>query len=668
VTFAGVLLLLALLGVLLGSRRRLRASERRHQQMMETAGEALAAARRSEKLVADALGYAQTLLEASPVGVVTFRASGEAIEANSAAAAMVGGTIEQLKATNFRLLQSWKDSGLLDAALAALETRSEQRVEAPLSTSYGRHLWVYCNFVPFQFAGEWQLLALLSDVSERRRTEAANALFRELLDRSNDIIEVFDPATGRLIDVNQRACQELGYSRAEILSLRASDLHPAADDALLGETLDAFRKPGSLPVAGVHRRKDGSTFPVEMSISHVSLDREYAVAMVRDITRERLLKSQLHQAQKMETIGQFAKTITHDFNNVLSIVMTYAGVLTGDLDPADPRREDAEEIERAAGRAAALTRQLLAFSRSQLLEPRVLDLNQVVSGMEKMLRRLLSANIELIIERAPELGSVKADAGQIEQLILNMAANARDAMPGGGRLIIETANVQIEEAPEEEGIPRGAYVLLAVSDTGLGMDAETRRRAFEPFFTTKEKGRGTGLGLSTCYGIVKQSGGYITVYSEPGKGTVFKTWLPRVDARPDVLPATGAAELRGSETILLVEDDDQVRAAARRVLEGNGYQVRTASDLESALESCHEQGPPDLLLTDVVMPRGDGLELAQRAKQLFPGLKLVLMSGHTDQSLFDRGLSSEGFALLRKPFTKETLGQKVREVLDGVNQ
>jgi len=651
----GVLAVLALLIVLLISReQRLRAGEQRHQQ----------------KLVADTLGYARTLLEASPVGVVTFRASGEAIAANRAAAAMVGGTIEQLEASNFRLLQSWKDSGLLDAALSALETRSEQRLEAPISTSFGRHLWVYCNFVPFQFAGEWQLLTLLTDVSERRRTEAANALFRALLDRSNDLIEVIDPLTGRLLDVNGRACDELGYSRAEILSLGVSDLHPAVDGAVLGDALDKFRRPRPVPVEAVHRRKDGSTFPVEMSISHVSLDREYAVAMVRDVTRERLLKSQLRQAQKMETIGQFAGAIAHDFNNVLSIVMTYASVLAGDLDPADPRRLDAEEIERAAARAAGLTRQLLAFSRSQLLEPHVLDLNQVASGMQKMLRRLLSANIELVIRQGAELGSVKADAGQIEQLILNMAANARDAMPDGGRLTIETANVEIDEVsvPEQERIPPGAYVLLAVSDTGVGMDAETRRRAFEPFFTTKEKGRGTGLGLSTCYGIVKQSGGYISVYSEPGSGTVFKTYLPRVDARPEAAPATPAVMLRGSETILVVEDDDQVRAAAARVLEGNGYRVRTASDLESALESCRRDGPPDLLLTDVVMPRGNGLELVRRAQEMFPGLAVVLMSGYTDQPLFEEGFSGERFGLLRKPFTKETLGQKIREVLDAANQ
>jgi two-component system cell cycle sensor histidine kinase/response regulator CckA len=648
VTVAGILILLAVVTMLLVSRqRRLGASER------------------SEKIAADALGYAKTLLEASPVGLITYRASGEAIAANTAAAAMVGGTVEQLKALNFRALESWKASGLFDAAVAALETGSERRIETVLNTSFGRQLWVYCHFVPFEFAGEAQLLTLLTDVTERKRAEAANALFRELLDRSNDIIEVSDPATGKLIDVNGRACQELGYSRQEILSLGIDDLYPATGTDGFSAALQSFRNPASLSWNGMHRRKDGSTFPVEVSISHVRLDRDYAVAMVRDVTRERLLNTQLRQAQKMETIGQFAGAIAHDFNNLLSIIMTYATLLAGELDDADPRRGDAEEIERAAARAATLTRQLLAFSRMQLLEPRVLDLHEVVAGMGKMLRRLVAENIELVIEPAREPAPVRADAGQIEQVIMNMAVNARDAMPAGGKLIIETANVEIDEAPvsEQERIPPGSYVMLAVTDTGTGMDTETRRRVFEPFFTTKEKGKGTGLGLSTCYGIVKQSGGYITISSEPGSGTAFRIYLPRVDERPERAPVAPATELHGSETILIVEDDGQVSAAARRVLEADGYTVHTASALDQALAWCEQNGPPDLLLSDLVMPRGTGIELAERMKEMYPRVRVVLMSGYTDHSLFDRETLREGLALLQKPFTPETLGRKIREAL-----
>lgn len=649
-TVAGTLILLAVVTILLVSRqRRLRASER------------------SEKMVADALGYAQTLLETSPVGVIAYRASGEAIAANKAAAVMLGGTVDQLKAGNFRTLQPWKAFGLLEAAVAALETGSERHVEALYTSSFGRQLWIYCNLVPFQFGGDTHLLTLVTDITERKRTEAANALFRELLDRSNDIIEVIDPATGRLLDVNERACQELGYSRPEILSLGIDDLYPSTGSDAFSAALQSFRNPASLSWEGMHRRKGGSTFPVEVSISHVRLDREYAVAMVRDVTREQLLNSQLRQAQKMETIGQFAGAIAHDFNNLLSIIMTYASLLGGELDGADPRRGDAEEIERAAARAATLTRQLLAFSRMQLLEPRVLDLHEVASGMEKMLRRLLAENIELVIKPVREPATVRADAGQIEQVIMNMAVNARDAMPAGGRLIIETANVEIDEAsvPEQERIPPGSYVMLAVTDTGTGMDAETRRRVFEPFFTTKEKGKGTGLGLSTCYGIVKQSGGYITVYSEPGSGTVFKIYLPRVGERPQTVPIAPATELHGSETILIVEDDGQVCAAAKRVLEGDGYTVHTASGLEEALAWCEQHGPPDLLLSDVVMPRGNGTELAERMRAIHPRVKVVLMSGYTDHSLFDRETMREGLTLLQKPFTRESLGQKIREALAG---
>jgi two-component system, cell cycle sensor histidine kinase and response regulator CckA len=660
VTFVGIVLLLAAVTVLLVSRqRRARAGEQRDGEMN------VSERTQSEKLVADALGYAQTLLETSPVGVITYRASGEGIAANRAAAAMLGGTVEQLKAGNFRALQSWKSSGLFEAAVAALETGSERRIETPVTTSFGRQLWIYCNFVPFQFGGETQLLTLLTDVTERKRTEAANALFRELLDRSNDIIEVIDPATGRLLDVNGRACQELGYDRPQILSLGVDDLYPATGNLAFSAALQGLRRPASLPWEGMHRRKDGSTFPVEVSISHVRLDREYAVAMVRDVTRERLLHDQLRQAQKMETIGQFAGAIAHDFNNLLSIVMTYASLLAGELERTDPRRADAEEIERAAARAAGLTRQLLAFSRAQLLEPSVLDLHRVASGMEKMLRRLLTENIELVIKAPREPGSVRADAGQVEQVIMNMAVNARDAMPEGGKLVIETANVELDEAsaPEDARIPPGSYVMLAVSDTGTGMDAETRRRAFEPFFTTKEKGKGSGLGLSTCYGIVQHSGGHISVYSQPGKGTVFRIYLPRLDQRPDAPPVALATELRGSETILVVEDDDQVCAAAKRLLEGHGYEVQTASSHAEALAWCEQHGPPDLLLSDVVMPGGNGIELAERIKAMDPRVKVLLMSGYTEHSLFDTDAMRDGLTLLQKPFTRETLGQKVREAL-----
>ncbi|HET7784405.1 MAG TPA: PAS domain S-box protein [Myxococcales bacterium] len=615
---AGIVIVLSAAAALLVARRR------RRRAGGHPPRSPLGGGNRSEKMVADALGYARTLLETSPVGVITYRASGEAIEANRAAAEMVGGTVEELKAGNFRKLESWKASGLLGAATEALETGRERQIEVPHTSTYGRHLRLYCNFVPFQFGGERQLLALLTDMTERKRTEAANALFRELLDRSNDIIEVFDPATGRLLDANGRACQELGFSREEILSLRAADLYAAIGGAASGQVEAMFRRPGALPTEGLHRRKDGSTFPVEVSISRVSLDREYAVAMVRDVTSERQLEAQLRQAQKMETIGQFAGAIAHDFNNLLSVIMTYASLLGSELDPADPRRADAGEIEQAAARAAALTRQLLAFSRSQVLEPRVLDLNQVISGMEKMLRRLLTESVELVIVPGRGLGSVKADAGQIEQVIMNLAANARDAMPEGGRLVLETANVEAGALPPEpERIPPGSWVMLSVADTGTGMDAETMRRAFEPFFTTTEKGKGTGLGLSTCYGIVKQSGGYISVSSEPGSGTVFRIYLPRVDERADARPASPADEARGPAGSIEEGDDHFVGRCLQSDLFRRDHPAARPADED---DGRHRSVTGDLELDAIALRCRDGRHLRRR-DHLHPHMKTGLRGG-----------------------------------------
>ena len=395
-----------------------------------------------------------------------------------------------------------------------------------------------------------------------------------------------------------------------------------------------------------------------------------AICMALDITDRKQLEEQLRQAQKMEAVGRLAGGIAHDFNNLLMVIQGYADLLTERLADGDPLRRNAEQIQTASQRATSLTRQLLAFSRKQMLAPKVLSVQSVVAEMEKILRRLIGEDIQLETSSAPDLGLIKADRSQIEQVILNLAVNARDAMPEGGRLTIETANVELDKAAAHPPavLSPGKYVMLAVTDNGCGMDAETQAHIFEPFFTTKEKGKGTGLGLATVYGIVKQSGGYVWVYSEPGRGTSFKVYLPRIEDEQAVRGRDGRTDAkalpRGSETVLLVEDEKGVRELAREYLELVGYTVIEAEDGHTALElAAMHVGPIQLLMTDVVMPGISGRELAGRVKSIRPDIKILFMSGYTDQAVVHHGILDTDAALLQKPFTMAALAAKLREIL-----
>ncbi len=382
------------------------------------------------------------------------------------------------------------------------------------------------------------------------------------------------------------------------------------------------------------------------------------------------LEQQLRQAQKMEAVGRLAGGVAHDFNNLLTVINGYAEMIIARAAVGSPDRADAEEILQAGERAAALSRQLLAFSRKQILAPRVLSLNAVVSGIERMLRRLMGEDIEIVTALDGGLVNVRADPGQIEQVLMNLAVNARDAMPNGGRLLLETANVVLDEEfrRSHPGAATGPHAMLGVSDTGTGMDAETQAHLFEPFFTTKEPGKGSGLGLSTVYGIVKQSGGSIRVYSEPGKGAVFKVYLPRVDA-PASAPGPAArppGPLRGTETILLVEDADGIRKLMYEILREQGYALLLAADGNEAFRLV-EQHPETihLLLTDVVLPGMGGPAIAHRARALRPAIRVLFTSGYTDRGVVENGAIEPGPNFLQKPFTAEELGRKVREVLDA---
>jgi CheY-like chemotaxis protein len=375
----------------------------------------------------------------------------------------------------------------------------------------------------------------------------------------------------------------------------------------------------------------------------------------------------------MEAIGRLAGGVAHDFNNLLSVVLSYSAFALASLDDGDSVAADVREIQSAGKRAADLTRQLLAFSRQQMLAPAVVDLNDVVAHMDTMLRRLIGEDVDLRTVTPPYIGKVKVDRGQIEQVIMNLAINARDAMLNGGTLTIETAGVFLDEryASTHVGVKVGPHVLLSVTDNGVGIPPEVQGRIFEPFFTTKERGKGTGLGLATVFGIVKQSGGGIAVHSEPGAGTTFKVYLPRVGVgppvewRPSQAPPSGA--MRGSETILLVEDEERVRSLVRTILRRHGYQVLEAQSGGDALLICEQYiASIDLLLTDVVMPRMSGRQLAERLRTVRPAMKVLFMSGYTDTAIVNRGVLDPGLAFLQKPITPETLTHKIREVLDAI--
>ncbi len=501
----------------------------------------------------------------------------------------------------------------------------------------------------------------------------AGDLVVALLESASQAIVGVDRA-GRIVLANRRAEEIFGYSRAELLGERIEMLLPDSRRVHhVRERDDYFAHPRIRPMgSGIDlaaRRQDGTEFPVEVSLSYVEAEGGlYAIAFVSDISQRKHLEEQLLHAQKMEAVGRLAGGVAHDFNNMLTVISGYNRMILDELSAMDPLRGYAEEILKAADRAGALTNQLLAFSRRQIMQPRVISVNTVVGQTEKMLHRLIGEDVELVMRLGAGVGNIKADPGHVEQAVVNLAVNARDAMPLGGRLTIETENVHLDEhyARTHMGVSPGDFVLIAVSDTGHGMDAETRRRIFEPFFTTKEKGKGTGLGLATVYGMIKQTGGDIWVYSEPGRGTTFKLYFPRV-AEPTSDSADGDASLAkraGGETVLVVEDEKAVRDLTVHMLQQLGYVILTASSGTEALEigQAHE-GTINLLLTDVVMPGMSGRKLADQLLEQRPGTKVLFLSGYTENTVVHHGVLDAGVNFLPKPFSRENLARKLREVL-----
>ncbi|MDQ3742811.1 MAG: PAS domain S-box protein [Acidobacteriota bacterium] len=552
----------------------------------------------------------------------------------------------------------------------ALSEGRMHRVEYLLRLN-GEELWFDGHVSPMS---QDSVLWIARDITERKRVERklrqSEERYRVLVENAHDLIYTHD-LEGNYTSINKAIERVTGYTREEALGLNVAQL-------VAPEYREKARRMTALKLAGEPFTsyeleviaKDGRRVKVEVNSSLVVQDGVPVgvQGIARDVTERKELEEQLRQAQKIEAVGKLAGGIAHDFNNLLTIINGYGDLTLRRLREGDPLRLNVEEMRKAGERAAGLTRQLLAFSRKQVLQPKVLDLNGVVTEMEKMLRRLIGEDIELRVALGPGLGSIKADPGQIEQVLLNLAVNARDAMPRGGKLTVSTENVYLDEgyAARHVAVVPGQYVMLAVSDTGAGMDEQTRARIFEPFFTTKEAGKGTGLGLSTIYGIVKQSGGYIWVYSKVGVGTSFKIYLPRVEEGPEEYRPSPEAEgrLEGTETVLLAEDEEEVRHLARQELELYGYRVLEASDGDAALLTCERhEGPIHLLITDVIMPAVGGPELAQRLTQLRPQMKVLFMSGYTDDAIVHHGVLDEGVNFIQKPFTPEALARKVREVL-----
>jgi PAS domain S-box-containing protein len=516
---------------------------------------------------------------------------------------------------------------------------------------------------------------MTSAVAEREeRLRENEERFRAMTESAVDAVVTAD-ANGDIVSWNRGARAVFGHAPEEVLGTPLARLvpeHLRVVDASGRERIaptDVTPAPAR-PVELEGVRKDGRAFPIELSLARWEARRgSFLTVIIRDVTERRQLEEQFRQAQKMESIGRLAGGLAHDFNNLLTVIGGHADLLHARLAPEDSLARRIGLIQEAAAHAADLTKQLLAFSRKQVLAPKVLDLNAIVAEIEPMLGRLIGEDVDLVTAPARGLGSVKADPAQIKQILFNLAVNARDAMPQGGKLTIETENVELDEPYTRlhADVQPGPYVMLAVTDTGVGMDEETRSRIFEPFFTTKAAGLGTGLGLATVYGIVKQSNGTISVYSEPGLGTAFKVYLPRVPESADTVPAEAPAGARaGSETILLVEDNEMVRALTCEILKRYGYTVVEAEHGADALAIARRyHGPIHLLLTDVVMPEMSGPELVGRLAPLRPQMKIIYMSGYTADAIDHQGMLDEGIEFLAKPIGVDTLVRKLREVLDA---
>ena len=623
------------------------------------------------------------LLEAAPDAMVVVNQAGEIVLLNLQAEKQFGYRRDELVGQQVKNIipEGFAERLIADDLRSAADALAQQigtGIELSARRKDGSRFPIEIMLSPLESAEEILVTAAIRNISVRKKAEEhlaqMEARYRGLLEAAPDAMVVVNQA-GEIVLLNLQAERQFGFQRDELVGQPVTRIIPEgfaerliADD--LRSAADALAQQIGTGLELIGRRNDGTEFPMEIMLSPLeSAEGILVTAAIRDISVRKAVEAQLLQAQKLESVGQLAAGLAHDFNNLLTAIHGYGELLGQGLPDGDPRRADLNEILRAADRAAEMTRQLIAFSRRQILRPRVLDPAEIVEGIVPMLRRLMGEHITLVTHKEPDLGNVKADPSQLEQVILNLAVNARDAMPEGGELTIETANVELDSkyARAHPEVGPGRYVLLSFTDTGVGMDPDTEARAFEPFFTTKEPGNGTGLGLATVYGIVKQSSGSIYLYTEPGRGTTFKIYLPRVEEAAAAV--TEAVTVRpttpGSETILLVEDNAAVRGFCRRVLEEQSYTVLEATSGAAALPLAASQiGSLDLLVTDVVMPGMQGHQLADRLWADRPDMPVLYISGFTENPVMSHGISRREVAFLPKPFTAEALGRAVRDAID----
>jgi PAS domain S-box-containing protein len=563
------------------------------------------------------------------------------------------------------------------AAFRELQDKQYIRYEnLPLETKSGRRVNVEFVSNVYGVNGKSVIQCNIRDITERRRTEEnlrkSEERFSKAFRKSPLAITISTEADGRYLDVNDAFLDLLGYERSDVIGHTAAQLRFWSEPLDRSDMLRQLKE--DKQVAKHHTRyrtSTGETREAEVWAESIELDGQPCVlAITRDVTEVGRLEAQFRQAQKMEAVGRLAGGMAHDFNNILSVIVGYSDLSLGLVAPGSPVNRHLEQIKKASNHAVLLTRQLLAFSRKQVVFPKILDLNDVVHNMANMLQRMVGEDVAISFRPITPIGSVRADPGQIEQVLMNLMVNARDAMRSGGKIVIETGHAELDEhyVSQHPGSRAGQQVVLAVSDTGCGIDESIKSKIFEPFFTTKGVGQGTGLGLSTVYGIVKQSGGYIFVYSESGKGTTFKIYFPRVAERAEPLVQSHEeAELPGgSETILVVEDDEPLRELAVQMLQDAGYQVIEATNAEYALDIMKASKPGiDLLLTDVIMPGKSGVELLEQAKVVYPNLRSLFISGYPGDLVALRGGLVPEAAFLEKPFTKRSLLRKVHSVLQN---